>query len=85
MDKIDVPGPVCQTTLQPLEAGQESLACPQCGNILTAAYEAGMAEVRAYIRSVRLIDAIRVYRKTTGANLGIAKDAVTEMWHSGDW
>ncbi len=73
----------CKTELVPMQPGQESLTCQACGRVMTA-YEAGMQEVRAYIRWVRMIDAIRVYRRTTGADLGTAKDAVTEMWHSGD-
>jgi transcription elongation factor Elf1 len=83
-NRIDITCPACKTAQPPIEAGQPILTCPACGKEMTA-YEAGMQEVRAYIRWVRMVDAIRCYRKTTGADLGTAKNAVTVMWHSGDW
>lgn len=60
------------------------ITCPAC-KTAQPPIEAGMQDVRAYIRQVRMVDAIRCYRKTTGADLRTVKNAVTEMWHSGDW
>ncbi len=72
----------CKSPLPPL-MDAEVLICPVCGKQLTA-YEAGMEEVREYIRWVNMIPAIARYRQLTGSDLKTAKDAVTEMWHSGD-
>jgi predicted amidophosphoribosyltransferase len=76
--------PKCNAGLPPLETGTESLTCPCCGKTLTA-YEAGMQEVRAYIRQSALVNAIGRYRRLTGADLKTAKDIVAGMWHNGDW
>ncbi len=76
--------PVCKNALLTIEPGTESLICPTCGKELDA-YEIGLAEVRAFIRQVRMIDAIGRYRRLTGVDLKTAKDMITEMWHSGDW
>jgi len=81
--EIQIECPVCRAPL-PLPEATAAPTCPACGKQLTAD-EAGMAEVRAYLRRVRMVDAIRAYRQTTGADLGTAKNAVTEIWHSGDW
>lgn len=83
-DDILILCPKCQASLPPLEPGAGSLTCPACGKALTA-YEAGMQEVRAYIRRSALVNAIGCYRRLTGADLKTAKDIVAEMWHNGDW
>ncbi len=74
----------CKAEIAPIQPGEASLACPACGKVM-AAYEAGMQEVRAYIRQSALVNAIGRYRRLTGADLKTAKDTVSEMWHNGDW
>ena len=66
----------CKAELTPAQPGQGSITCPVCGREMTA-YEAGTQEVRAHICQSALINAIGCYRRVTGADLGMAKHAVT--------
>ena len=84
MTRTNFPCPGCKTVLSPIEDEQGTRICPSCNKVLTA-YEAGMEEVREFIRHVRMIEAIGRYRQVNSVDLPTAKDAVTEMWHGHDW